>query len=323
MQIVIVGAGLAGLAAADALMAAGHRVRLIDKARGPGGRMSTRRAETPLGAVQFDHGAQYFTARTPDFVAQVDAWAAAGIVAPWPAAGPDAFVGVPGMNAPVRALAAGHDVMWSTRAEALVRAGAGWRVTGDAGGAALDIAADAVLVAVPAEQQAALLAPHDPAFAARAQASRSAPCWTVMAAFAEPVAAPDSWRGGTDGDGGVIGWAARNSAKPGRAGPEAFVIQASPDWSRAHLEDDADTVAAALLAVFGAVIGTALPVPAYVTAHRWRYAMAARLAEPGPPALWNPALRLGACGDWLVGPRVESGFVSGRALAALIGGDHG
>lgn len=321
MQIVIVGAGLAGLAAADALAGAGHRVRLIDKARGPGGRMSTRRAETPLGPVQFDHGAQYFTARTPDFAAQVGAWAAAGIVAPWPAAGADAFVGVPGMNAPVRALAAGHDVIWSARAEALVRTAAGWRVTGDAGGAALDLAADAVLVAVPAEQQAALVGPHDPALAAPAMASRSAPCWTVMAAFAAPVAAPDSWRGG--GAGAVIGWAARNSAKPGRTGPEAFVIQASPEWSVAHLEEPAETVAATLIDAFGMAIGTALPAPAYVTAHRWRYAMAARPPEPGPAALWNPALRIGVCGDWLVGPRVESAYVSGRALAALIGGDHG
>lgn len=34
----IVGAGLAGLACADELAAAGHHVTLLDKARGPGGR---------------------------------------------------------------------------------------------------------------------------------------------------------------------------------------------------------------------------------------------------------------------------------------------
>jgi predicted NAD/FAD-dependent oxidoreductase len=62
MDFAIIGAGMAGLACADALKEAGHNVALFDKGRGPGGRMSTRRMETPLGEVAFDHGAQYFTA---------------------------------------------------------------------------------------------------------------------------------------------------------------------------------------------------------------------------------------------------------------------
>ena len=61
MQFAIIGAGMAGIACADALQAAGHAVAVFDKGRGPGGRMSTRRMETPLGTVAFDHGAQYFT----------------------------------------------------------------------------------------------------------------------------------------------------------------------------------------------------------------------------------------------------------------------
>ncbi|MFM8940069.1 MAG: FAD-dependent oxidoreductase, partial [Phenylobacterium sp.] len=60
-RIAIIGAGLSGLACARSLHREGRKVQLFDKARGPGGRMSTRRVETPLGTIGFDHGAQYFT----------------------------------------------------------------------------------------------------------------------------------------------------------------------------------------------------------------------------------------------------------------------
>jgi predicted NAD/FAD-dependent oxidoreductase len=78
MRIGIIGAGMAGLSCAQALRDQGHHPVLFDKGRGPGGRMSTRRIDTPLDEAAFDHGAQYLTARDPAFVAQVDRWAQAG-----------------------------------------------------------------------------------------------------------------------------------------------------------------------------------------------------------------------------------------------------
>ncbi|MDP3634933.1 FAD-dependent oxidoreductase [Phenylobacterium sp.] len=83
-RVAVIGAGLAGLACATALRRAGHAVTVLDKGRGPGGRMSARRVETPLGQVTFDHGAQYFTARDPGFQAQVRAWAWPGSARPGP-----------------------------------------------------------------------------------------------------------------------------------------------------------------------------------------------------------------------------------------------
>ena len=81
MRIAIIGAGMAGLSCARQLEATGHRVSLFDKGRAPGGRMAVRRVDTALGEASFDHGAQYLTARDSEFVAQVDAWTAAGVVA--------------------------------------------------------------------------------------------------------------------------------------------------------------------------------------------------------------------------------------------------
>lgn len=310
MQIAIIGAGIAGLSCAQALAAAGHRVALFDKGRGPGGRMSTRRVEAGGATLRFDHGAQYFTVRDPAFRDQVARWAAAGHAAPWAPAGPDAWVGTPAMNAPVRALAADHAVTWGAPVTALIADGAGWRLEGveAAGGF------DGVIVAVPAEQAAPLLEPHAPGFAATARACPSAPCWTVMAAFARPLPdAPEVLRGA-----GPIGWAARDGAKPGRGDAQSWVIQATPDWSAARIEAPGEAVAAELLAAFAAALGAPLPAPIHLAAHRWRYARSGAADATLGGALWDAGARLGACGDWLTGPRVEAAWLSGRQLAARI-----
>ncbi|HVF93465.1 MAG TPA: FAD-dependent oxidoreductase [Sphingomonas sp.] len=310
MKVAIVGAGIAGLSCATRLREGGHLVSLFDKGRGPGGRMATRRVDTPAGEVAFDHGAQYVTARHPDFVAAMSAWASAGVVARWPAAGADAWVGTPGMNAIVKHLAANATVFWNHRVDRILRADAGWRL--DDGGAGVF---DAVVVATPAEQAAPLLAPHDPIMASEALSCRSTPCWTAMLAFAEPVGAcQDVIRAAPP-----IAWAARNNAKPGRDGTEAWVVQADADWSIAHLESDPDQVTTALTAAVAEQVGTALPPLVARSAHRWRFARA-RAIDLG--CLWNDDDRIGAAGDWLVAPRVESAWLSGRWLAERILADQ-
>ncbi|MCB2080029.1 MAG: FAD-dependent oxidoreductase [Novosphingobium sp.] len=308
MQVAIVGAGIAGLACADALSSAGLQVRLFDKGRGPGGRMSTRRMHTELGEACFDHGAQYFTARDPEFAAVVERWHGLGIVARWPEAHADAWVGVPGMNAVIRELARPHDVTFAAQVRSLFRGTDGWWLglaTGDVG------PFDAVIVAIPAEQAAALLSLHDFEMARIALRARSKPCWTGMFAFAEALETDlDVIR-----DRAMVAWAARNSAKPGRSGPESWVVQAQPTWSQANCEEDPQTIAPLLLASLGEELDCILPSPIAASAHRWRFAMS---NGTGDTALWNPETSLGVCGDWLLGPRVEAGWLSGHRLGHQI-----
>ena len=310
MRIAIVGAGMAGMSCGQRLSRLGHEVRLFDKGRGPGGRMATRRMEDGGTTLHFDHGAQYFTAREPRFVEQVAHWEASGVAARWAAAGDDAWVGTPAMNAPLKAMAGELGVQFGTRIEQLVRDGEGWQIDGEG---APDARFDAVLVAVPAEQAGPLLQPHAPAMATLADQTASDPCWTLMAGFEAPLAlVQDTLR-----QRGPIGWAARNNAKPGRASEECWVVQASPEWSCAHLEDNAETVAAALLAELAEANGGPLPRQLGATAHRWRFA---RSGTAGEEALWDAEQRIGVCGDWLIGPRVEAAYMSGLLLAEAVGG---
>ena len=324
MRIAIIGAGVAGLSCALRLQAAGHGVTLFDKGRGAGGRMSTRRVETSAGETAFDHGAQYLTARDPAFVTAVGEWAAAGVIARWPAAGDDAWVGTPGMNAIVKYLADQADVHWRHRVTAIRRSDADWHIAlSSTDLAPSDLSPtnsltagpfDAVVIAVPAEQAAPLLADHDPVMAAEAEACRSSPSWTAMLAFARPVAIADD----VIRHAGIIGWAARNSAKPGRRGPEAWVVQATPDWSTTHLEDSADSVVGLLLAALADHAEESMPELIVRAGHRWRYA---RATAANRGALWNAEARLGAAGDWLLAPRIESAWLSGHMLAdRMLGG---
>lgn len=327
-NIAVVGGGIAGLAAARVLIDRGHRVTVFDKGRGPGGRASTRRSEH--GA--FDHGAQYFTARDPGFAATVDAWRAVGVAAPWNGRfgtirsgvfGPDRpkerLVGVPGMNAVVRAMGEGIEIRYGTRVDAIGRSGRGWSLRFGDGASQADF--DAVIVAVPSVQAAALLQEPAPELAAVARTAEMDPCWTVMAAFESRIDVPFD---GAKIEAGIsphdtpLGWIARDSSKPGRAAErgDRWVLQASPRWSAAHLEHDPQWALGAMLDALRGLIGN-VPAPSHASAHRWRYAS---VREPvGTPCLTD-GLSLAVCGDWLLHARIEAAWLSGTAAGRAISG---
>ena len=308
-NIAVIGAGMAGLSCATELARRGVAVTLFDKGRGPGGRMASRRAEVAGETIRFDHGAQYFTARDPDFIAATRDWMDAGAVKHWAAAGQEKFVGTPGMNGPLKHMAAALDVHWGTRITSIIETDSGWTVQGG------EIARDfgAVLIAMPAEQAAELLADAAPSYSAIAATSKSDPCWAVMAAFDAPLPIKaDTLRNPE----AAISWAARDGAKPDRSGGESWVLHASPEQSREILELDPADAADTLLSLFFAQTGSAPIKPVHLAAHRWRYAMAK--PRKGEPALWDADKRLGMAGDWLVEPRVEGAWLSGNALAKMV-----
>jgi predicted NAD/FAD-dependent oxidoreductase len=318
LSVAVVGAGISGLICARTLADGGHRVQVFDKARGPGGRMSTRRVHD----WHFDHGAQYFTVRDPGFRARVAAWRGDGLVAPWTgriavldggmtvmqADDTERLVAVPGMNALCRHLVRDLDVSYGTRVVNLERTAGRWRLESSD---ARDLGNfDAVVVSAPAPQAAALLEGAAPKLSARAGTVAMSPCWAVMAAFPEPLEL------GYDGafvHRSPLSWVARNTSKPGRPEGETWVLHGSPGWSGDNLELEPNEAAAQLLEAFGAAAGGLGSPPAHLDAHRWRYALPqAPLAEP---CLDDAGLRLAVCGDWCGGPRVEGAFLSGSAAA--------
>ena len=305
MKIAIVGAGIAGLTCADRLQAQGHEVTLFDKARGPGGRMSTRRVATSAGEASFDHGAPWFTVRDLRFRRAVLAWEDAGLVEQWPAVGEEAWVGVPAMNSVVKNMAGRHNVFFDCTVRGLARRANGWCVLSDVTSMG---PYDAAILAIPMEQAMAMVSLHDLALARLGSRRKGLPCWTGLVAFGRRL----STNRDVIRDTGIFAQLVRNCAKPGRSGPESWVLQASHAWSAANLERDKEAVMVDLLREFSAVIGEEFPEILTSQAHRWRYACYSGFSEE---AFWNDDLKLGLCGDWLMGGNVEGGWISGKSMA--------
>ncbi|MEE2789249.1 MAG: FAD-dependent oxidoreductase [Myxococcota bacterium] len=320
MKVAIIGAGIAGSTCGRFIQRTGNETVLFDKARGAGGRLSTRRRD----GVTYDFGAPVLSAQSSAFTRALATWIKAGAAQQWPGRfgylrdgqlieehdAPARFVGTPGMNAIVKQLQVGLDVRYGQRVDELIEDGRGWRLV-DVDGAPLG-RFDAVVLAVPAPQAMALLSPHGILTDGLAQV-RMDPCWTVMAHWSAPLDVSFDALELT----GSIGWATRERSKPGRVEHDAWVIHASSAWSRENLELDAERVSSQILKDFAAMIGIHCPMPTAIHTHRWRYS---RVRNPlGVGSLWDGRHRIGVCGDMCLGGRVENAYLSGRALAQTIG----
>jgi renalase len=339
-DLIILGSGIAGLAAARAGTAAGKSVLVVDKGRRIGGRVATRRAD----GFRFNHGAQFLTARGDSFSKLCDSALAAGALAKWQVAGRDAFCGTPSMRDFPAFLGSGLTICQEVEISHIERVDAGVCFH-DASGVVAH--ARRAIITAPAPQSATLLADVAPELGVTASTARYAPCMTAMFGFDDAQILPAQTGPVTDLD-GPVGWGVWEShrpdgdssrvstlsplalsplapphlARPHLARPHlALTVQGGPDWSAAHLEDDPAEIAAALLQAWQEKTGTRLPAPQYAAAHRWRYARVIEPAENAAPIV-SQGLNGGdiaIAGDWLAGARIEDAFVSGeRAFAALM-----
>ena len=284
--------------------------------------MSTRKGE----GWQADHGAPYFKAYDSKFRTEVTRWCDAGAAARWVprlkvlkggvwedgTAGVDMFVGTPAMTSPARLLAASLNVKLGTTIKELTRRvddHRRWQLQSAENGG-LDTHFDAVVIAIPAPQAAILLDGIGHPFAAHAKSVSMQGCWALMMQFPEPLDL--GWDAAVIHD-GLLSWAARDSAKPGRLGSETWVLHASAAWSEENLERPATAVGHAMIGAFREIGG---PQPPGSIAHRWRYARCETAAAP--LTLWDETHRLGLCGDWLHAGRVEAAWLSGQALAQRV-----
>lgn len=316
--IAIIGAGIAGLSAANALQAAGQRVHLFDKSRGSGGRMSSKRSE--IGAL--DLGAKYFVATNPQFAAAVEQWADHDWVAPWtpelynaadgrlvPAAGgPTRWVGTPRMSSLTRALLGELPATFDCRITEVFRGERYWTLV-DADGTCHGPFSQ-VIVATPAPQAAPLLSAA-PRLAAAAASVAMQPAWAVALAFEQPLPIGAEC---IEAPGQTFDCLLRNSRKPGRENRlDTWVLHASEAWTREHLDLPREQVIDQLTGAFAELLGCTLPAPAFALAHRWLYAAPAQAHEWD--ALAEPHIGLHACGDWCLSGDVEGAWLSGQAAA--------
>ncbi|MBU3629379.1 FAD-dependent oxidoreductase [Polynucleobacter sp. AP-Reno-20A-A9] len=316
----IIGTGLAGLSCATRLQALGFEVCAYEKSRGPSGRMSTRSGE----GWSADHGAQYFTARDPLFIQEINAWIKAGVAAAWhprlfvyegdqwreSISNGHRYVGTPAMNSPGKYLAQNLSIQFNHTIDKIFRQNGKWFIhsleTGD-----IDQAFDYLILAIPAPQATSLVTSTDYSLDGFASGVNMLGCWTVMARFTE---CPDIPFDAAFINNEIISWISRNNSKPGRASQETWTIHANPQWSQQWIELDKGVASSHILEC-AKKLGLHCE-NAEISIHRWRYASGA--INSGSGFILNPAMKLGLCGDWLNGGRVEGAWLSGQKLANAI-----
>lgn len=330
-DVIVVGAGVAGLACARELAHGGARVVVLERSRGVGGRCATRRVE----GQPVDHGVVFLHGSDPGFVAALGTVERGTALPGWPrrvlgggvpcrrdalAEGEVRFAYREGVTAFPKSLARGLDVRLRTTVESIASADAGVRLRaqGDAG----EFLARAVVLALPVEQTKLFL---DPSVAGPgAEAARfllgmtaSVPCLTCIAGYPRTTPEPE-WDLWLPEESAVLQLVSHDSAKRVGAAHRVLVFQARPPWSRERLERNPDAWVSELLAEAGRLAGAWAREPAWTVSHRWRWARIDRgdeLAAPMKIGLPGGGV-LGLAGEYFApGGGVEAAWRSGRALA--------
>ena len=313
-DVLVIGAGIAGLIAAGELQRAGRRVLVLDKGRGVGGRLASRR----IGGATFDHGAQFITPRNPRFAAVLEQGRQKGAMEEWCrgfAGGVDGHArwrGKPTMSALAKHLALGLDLHLEMPVVALRCADDRWRAETTKG---RTFTADAVVLTPPVPQSLALLDAGGiilaPEMRTRLAAIEYERCLVIMAVLDGPSRLPPP--GGFTPAYGPIAWIADNQLKGISAEP-AVTIHATHAFSLEHWDRDREESARALLDAAAPWLGAGIRT---FQVHGWRYSKPMRVDEaPCVFASQSPPLVL--AGDAFSGPLVEGAALSGWAAAEAI-----
>jgi renalase len=319
---IIVGAGISGLIAARRLNQEGWTVTVLDKGRGVGGRMATRR----IGRGNFDHGAQFFTVRGERFAGLVEGWLEAGVATEWTRGLADSegrpnedghprYRGTEGMTSIPKYISRGLDVRTEERAVRVDDADDGWEVSCESG---LRVTGDALVLAVPAPQAVDLASsgsytlPDDARL--HLEAVTYDPCLALMVLLDDSTGVPEP--GGMQIKDEPLDWIGDNRRK-GISEAPAVTVHAGPQWSRSHFEDDETEIVDAMISRASDHLDTDLsPAIVETSLARWRYSWVTN-PHPEPCLVASGSPPLLFCGDAYGQPKVE-----GAALSGLAAADH-
>jgi renalase len=298
MTVVVVGAGLSGLACARALVDAGHGVIVRERAASVGGRFTSQ----SLDGRPVDLGAAYFTVSDPAFAAVVADWQRAGLARPWTktfhvygqsqattATGPTRWAAPQGLRSLAEHLAADLPV----RLEApVVRVTPDPTVDGEP--------AEAVALCLPGPLAEQLLPG-----VFRPQA------WdpVLSAVLRYPDRTWPDFHGAFVNDHPVLTTICDDGARRGDRAP-VLVAHTTDGFARDHWDGEPG---AAIADAVGQVLNLGdRPHDSHV--HRWEFAKPVKpSAEP-----FELVGRVGLAGDIFGTPRAQTAWLSGRALGVKL-----
>ncbi|MGB6021334.1 MAG: FAD-dependent oxidoreductase [Ornithinimicrobium sp.] len=309
--VIVVGAGLSGVACAQEVRTAGHEVVLLDRGRQPGGRMAIRE----IDGRPVDTGASYFTVSDESFATLVRHWSDQGLAHRWtdtfdvfdhghqgePKVGNDRWAARWGLRSLVEDLASDLDLERHT-VESVTTGPSGLRVDGRP--------ARAVVLAMPDPQARRLLDPSSATYEALDDSFE--PVLALSAGWTER-----SWdtrfEGAFVNGNDRLAWIADDGRRRGD-GAAVLVAHSTPALAAAHLDAPQDATEP-MLQTLSSLLGITT-APEWTDVHRWTFAR----PTGGRDDDYHLGVDdIGVCGDaWSQRPRVEAAYLSGRGLGAAL-----
>jgi renalase len=327
LDFAVIGAGIAGLTVANEVSSGGHRVAVFEKARGTGGRLSSKRVAGDNGEfMAFDLGCVSITGESEAFSKQLEDWHEKGVVEPWCLDYQDSthYVAVSRNSSLTRYLSKELECHFSIRVSSIQRINDIWHlftIEDEHEGEKLLAMAKNVIIAAPPPQAFDLL-PSDSRLKVELEKVKVGAQWVMglevnnALSGSHPLQYPQS---------DIIYSISQESRKPGRrdseshnendSGPIILQVQASSNWTSNHLDSTKEQVIAALSVELEHCIQQPLKVIASY-AHRWLYSCVSQGLETREGYLWDES-GLGVVGDYLNNDfyGVESAWLSGKQLA--------
>ena len=323
MKIAIIGAGISAITIAQNLKNITN-VTLFEKSRGVGGRMALRRS----GPYEFDHGAQFFTAKSEDFKNFIAPLIKENVIKQWNARFAEFknnkllrktiwnseyphYVGVPGMNSICKYLSLELDIKLNTKVNKIVKnTNNRWELFDEKLKNLGEF--DWVISTAPAIQSAEILSKNFK-YHTDLLGRKMLGCFSLMLGFKKAL--PLSWDAALIRD-ADISWVSINSSKPNRTESFAMLIHSTNVWAEKHLSDNYQDVALFLNKETSRIIGYDTSKADHIDLHAWRYANIGK--QNTSNLLIDYENRLATCGDWVTQGRVECAFEAGILMAKEI-----
>jgi renalase len=319
---VIIGGGISGLIAAKTLDNQGMKVTILDKGRGIGGRLATRRlnyGNSQEGII--DYGAPHFTAQSPTFQTMVEEWLELGLVKVWSTGfnidNKNYYCGVENNRAIAKYLARDLDVHTSTKVTHLEWRDSYWQVYTETG---TTFTGTKLLLTPPVPQTLALLDNSDillePEIREKLNKVSYHPCIAVLALFSQPNLIPAP--GGLGLKGNPLKWISCNHQKGISPYGYGVTLYASREYSQTHWDSADETIVQDLLT--SAATWLKSEILTYQV-HRWRYSQAEQVYGEPYLAITQPGI-LVLAGDGFLNFHLEGAALSGLAAGNYLKSEY-
>tara|TARA_B110000008_G_scaffold36711_1_gene33193 strand:- start:7284 stop:8462 length:1179 start_codon:yes stop_codon:yes gene_type:complete len=343
LDFAVIGAGIAGLTAANRFNQQGGKVAVFEKARGTGGRMSSKRVVSPSHDehdhfMAFDLGCISITAKSEGFATALDELHQLGIIAPWFKDTNNSihYVGMPRNSGLTRYLSKDLECHFSTRVTAIENLEGVWHLfTLENNTKKLLAKAKHVILATPPAQAYDLL-PYETPLKAKLDTVEVDPQWVMglevdnLLSDLESIHYPqsdiihsisqESFKPGRDRHNQVLGneiltMDASTHSRADVQGSIVLQVQATASWTNNHLELSGDEVSVLLIKELECILKQILTVKNSYS-HRWLYSRISQGILTQEGYLWDDK-GLALIGDYLSSEfiGIESAWFSGKQLA--------